>query len=167
MGIAVRSQEAFFSGKERTLSVTFNAATLHDKTNGFQRCCSECAGLVEAPGGLVVLVGGKLETPAIEEKVEKERFFPLKNGDWPEIPHPGIVGADFVDSDPVHPCPGVAELVLHFSLVRSNDHHPFEQADMFSNLNENRFHLVQDGVPVAIFVGPGEQYAVLFFPFGR
>ena len=43
----------------------------------------------------------------------------------------------------------------------------FEQADLFSNLNENRFHLVQYGVPVAIFVGPGEQYAVLFFPFGR
>jgi hypothetical protein len=165
--IAVGTEQAFGGGEKGAGAVALDAAALEDQPRHAPLPGAEGACRLQAGGGLVVLVGGELEAPAVEAEIEQDRHAVFQDGERPEVAAPGVVCGDGVDGDPLQHNSRRCQFApgrFHFG---SDDQHPLAAADLLDDFNEDRLHQVQDGVPVACFMGPGEQDAVLRRPFRR
>src|SRR5690554_3193987 len=114
---------------------------------------------------LIVVVGGKLQPPAIEPEIVECRSAVDENRDGTVITRPGVVAFQ-LDGDETLTLLG-GEMADNLILLRADDQQFFPFQDLLRKGEITSRDFIQDVEPVRTGMWPGDHHATLLIPFGR
>ena len=106
-------QQTFGGSEQCAHSVAFDGASFENEIEAVYILAFQGSGFYRLFGDLIIQLGSKFQSPAVECKVEQGRGAGVYHGDGSVVACPCVIGGTFQKADVVH-VDGSSYLLFHF-----------------------------------------------------